>query len=1289
MNRNNHPNTIVKPKFTPPIKAALAFLCALLCCLTTQAQTLQLRYTFEDGPGTTTTNDPASAIYPLVMNMISSSGAAVDLHGSANSGIQNVGASLNLSTNPPSGNSVGSFAQLTNSVALAALGTVTDFTASVWIKMPFLETNQVNNGSRIFALMGPGVTDIGGVNSIGFQPQLTSGATLLFPKLVMRGIVGNTFVTAPLYYDYPTNEWLFFALTYDSTSGNVCLYYGTEASPAKLYVVKGIGAGTNFNFSTAPSFTLGDRANKGRSFPGWIDDARFYTGAGNLSFIESVRQSSTPVIVAGLVPDGSVLQGGTNTLSFTATSANGIDPAGIKVKVNGADVSSGLSFTPTAGGQIVSYTQMPVNPTLIQQSNLNAVAVNIKVTDKSGIVTSNSYVYDAFSPTNFTWEGEDYDFGGGQFIDNPVMSFVGPAANTYYQIQQTHPLDPLNPTASYINTVDANDNGNSGGPSRIYRDPLENVETEYSIGGGANGGQSIGELMRQKVLDAYAVTNTARDVNVGYFDGGVGSGLPNWMNYTRTFPNGNYNIFLRVAYGGGTASTPMDKITDGWGTTTQTTTNLGTFNIANSGGWDSFAWVPLRDSGGNLVQVQLNGTNTLRLTAGGGNLNFAMLIPANTNLPSIGNIYPNGTNMFQPSPTLSFIVSSPAGVAISTNGVKVRLTVTNLLGQGFVTNLTATNGLVFTGNSTNWTVNAPLISNEVYTAAISLVDANGSPANTGVSFDTLSPVYTWEAEDYDYNSGQTFDTLTPGVYAGFSGVEGVDGHNNPDSGETFVYRTGLNADQVCNDAKRLQFITNSLPDYNLGWYDGGEWDNYTRTFPAGTFNVYMRGANGSTGSGVTLLDLVTSGVGTATQTTTNLGAMTISPTGDWQAYAWVPLRDSGGNLVKFTGGSLKTLRVTSGGSLNANFYALFPANTNLPALTGVFPVSGTQLTNTFSFGVQSSAGVSSNSVAVTVNGATVSNLVFAGTINNWTVTYPHLSPNSVYTITVMVTDGNGNSSATTVSFDTMDPRNYTWEAEDFDYNDVNGGGLFFDNPQTNAYAGLGALAGVDTVQVNFGGTYSYRTSGEDNGPSGDTPRPQYQDPSNPQVDGSIGFFSDGAWCNYTRHYPVGQYYVYGRFATAVAAGTDANLAEVTGGWGTTTQTTNLLGSFAIPDTGGWGTYQYVPLRDASGNLAMVTFNGSTNTLQLIRPVDVPASGDVNVNFLMLAPVFTTSASEVGTNLVVSFATLNGFKYQVQYKTNLTDPAWISVGSALPGNNAIQTVSDPIGAGTRFYRVQIQ
>src|SRR6202012_4576054 len=102
--------------------------------------------------------------------------------------------------------------------------------------------------------------------------------------------VGNTFITPGIYYDFPTNEWLFFALTYDSGSGVACLYYGTEASPAKMYVARIIGAGTDFDFSGTPSFSLGDRPSKGRSFPGWIDEARFYKGAANASFIEGIRE---------------------------------------------------------------------------------------------------------------------------------------------------------------------------------------------------------------------------------------------------------------------------------------------------------------------------------------------------------------------------------------------------------------------------------------------------------------------------------------------------------------------------------------------------------------------------------------------------------------------------------------------------------------------------------------------------------------------------------------------------------------------------------------------------------------------------------------------------------------------------------------------------------------------------------------------------------------------------------------------------------------------------------------
>jgi len=1282
---NPHPKPIVKSKSTAIATVILACLCLLFGRCIAHAQTLQFKYTFEDGPGTTTTDDPSSAIYPLPMTMIYGSGTLADLHGAANSGIQGRGTSLNIVTNPIAGNAVGSFALVTNNATLGALGVVSDFTASVWIKMSVLETNTSNQGSRIFNLMGTGISDIGGVNSLGFQPQLGSG---FFPKVVMRGVIGTTFITPAIYYNFPTNEWLFLAMTYDSVSGNAALYYGTEASPAKMYVVRNIGAGLTFDFSGTPSFSLGDRPSKGRSFPGYIDDARFYTGAANVNFVEGIRQSATAVVVANLAPDGSVLQAGTNTLSFVATSTNGINSTGIKVAVNGVDVTSALSFTSTTGGQIVTYTNLPVNPTLISQANLNNVAVAIQVTDNSGITATNAYFYDAFAPNNFTWEAEDYDFGGGLFIDNPVMSFLGPDVNTYYQEQ--------NP---YVNLTDANDNGNPAGASRIYRDPGENVETEFSIGTGINGGQSIGELMRQKVLDAFAVTNAARDVNVGYFDGGAGSGLPNWMNYTRTFPTGNYNVYLRAADGGGALNAVLDLVNGGWGTSSQTTTNIGTFGIANTGGWDSFAWVPLRDSSGNLIRVQLSGTNTLRLTAGnggGGNVNFVMLTPANTNLPTINNIYPNGTNLFQPSPAFSFVANSPAGIVINTNSITVRLTVTNLIGVGFVTNLTATNGLTFGGNATNRIVSAPLVTNSLYTAAISVTDANGSPATTAVSFDTLVPAYTWEAADYDYGGSQFVpDPIPVDGYAGLGGFNGVD-YNFPNASAPPAndYRDSqiVGVEPNGDVPQRLQYITNSgaIP-YDMGYYNGGNWLNYTRNFPAGEYNILVRAADGSTSGalGNVGLSVVTNGWSTTTQGTTNLGTFKIPVTGGWQTYTWAPLRDANGNLVKFVGGTTNTIKATSGGSQNVFFYALFPANTNLPSLTQLFPNGTTmnQATNTFSFKIQSSAGVSSNSVVMTVNGVTVSNLVFSGTANNWTVTYPHLGPNSAYTITVAITDGNGNTANATVNFDTMNPNNYTWEAEDFDHD----GALFFDNPQTNAYAGYGANASVDTVQVNFnaGGTYLYRSSGMFTEINGDVKRAQYLDVNNPQNDYTMGYYSDGAWANYTRTYPAGTYNVYGRMATASATGTDATLALVTDGWGTTTQTTNILGAFAIPNTGGWETYAFVPLRDSSGNLATITLNGSTNTFQLGRPVDVPASADVNMNFLMLVPVLQTTVAKSGNNVIVSFPTTTGFNYQLLYKTNLTDATWLPVGSPVPGNNAIQSVSDAINLAPRFYRLQVQ
>jgi hypothetical protein len=268
---------------------------------------------------------------------------------------------------------------------------------------------------------------------------------------------------------------------------------------------------------------------------------------------------------------------------------------------------------------------------------------------------------------------------------------------------------------------------------------------------------------------------------------------------------------------------------------------------------------------------------------------------------------------------------------------------------------------------------------------------------------------------------------------------------------------------------------------------------------------------------------------------------------------------------------------------------------------------------------------------------------------------------------------------TSKSFDTFSAADYIWEAEDFDYN----GGHFIDNPQVNAYTGLSAVTDSDTHQVNFGGKDLYRPNGMDTEINSDVVRPQYNGTGH--SDYSIGYFSAGSWANYTRHYPAGNYYVYARLASGGGA-TTCTLSEVTRGWGTTSQVTNLLGSFSVPLTA-WENYNYIPLEDNSGNLAVVSLNGSTNTLQLGRPAS--ATSDCNANFLMLVPVFALKANVIGTNLVVSFPAQSGFNYEIEYKTNLTDAQWNLLGSSVHGNDVMMSVTNPIAGQASFYRVLIQ
>jgi len=138
-------------------------------------------------------------------------------------------------------------------------------------------------------------------------------------------------------------------------------------------------------------------------------------------------------------------------------------------------------------------------------------------------------------------------------------------------------------------------------------------------------------------------------------------------------------------------------------------------------------------------------------------------------------------------------------------------------------------------------------------------------------------------------------------------------------------------------------------------------------------------------------------------------------------------------------------------------------------------------------------------------------------------------------------------------------------------------------------------------------------------------------------------------------------------------------SRVTDGWGTATQTTAALGSFSLGNTGGWQTYNWVPLKDASGSLANVALSG-TNTLRV-------SDGGVNYNFFILTPPLRLFTAVSAGNLVLYFGTQPGFNYTVQWKTDLTAAAWTAL-STVAGDGTTKSLSDPMTGARRFYRLQV-
>jgi len=191
-----------------------------------------------------------------------------------------------------------------------------------------------------------------------------------------------------------------------------------------------------------------------------------------------------------------------------------------------------------------------------------------------------------------------------------------------------------------------------------------------------------------------------------------------------------------------------------------------------------------------------------------------------------------------------------------------------------------------------------------------------------------------------------------------------------------------------------------------------------------------------------------------------------------------------------------------------------------------------------------------------------------------------------------------------------------------------------------------------------------------------------------EVDGlhyAMGYWGNGFWENYTRTFPPNNYNVYGRLAGGAGPFSGTTLKLVTAGRGTTTQTTQLLGSFADPNPIGWENWHWVPMRDTNGNLTTITLGG-------VQTVRLTSGNNLNAHFLMLVPTVSgvkLSASLSGSSLSLQFPTVTGHNYTVLYNNTLVGGTWQPLSAAIPGDGTVKTVTDTVAGTRRFYRLQIQ
>jgi hypothetical protein len=303
-------------------------------------------------------------------------------------------------------------------------------------------------------------------------------------------------------------------------------------------------------------------------------------------------------------------------------------------------------------------------------------------------------------------------------------------------------------------------------------------------------------------------------------------------------------------------------------------------------------------------------------------------------------------NFLNPASSISFTAST-----YSTNVIIASTTRFRLNGVDVSTQLT----LSANGTKINGSLPASVLeSNRLYSAEIVVSDLTGTRSTTNTFwFDTFSDAYLLspgvkviEAEEYSYNGGSYqldpirvsgMDTNGQQVngsgvgYYDLVGTAGIDylNHNATPDPSFSDFRTldpvrtksgGLLGIQDANyatgsdpgsDTIRSQHGASKLLEYVVCRTEPGEWLDYTRSFGAAFYAVYLRYS--SFGATSNELYLVTSDPKQTNQTTVKLGTFAIPNNMRYPNYLYTPLVDDAGAPTLVTLSGTSTLRLQMAG----------------------------------------------------------------------------------------------------------------------------------------------------------------------------------------------------------------------------------------------------------------------------------------------------------------------------------------------------------------------------------------